>query len=116
MTEVIRCRSQKSPNCYGVERDEDHPARTVTSIYGPDGSMAEDGTWDGETIVCDACYIAIGQPSVDVLDPRAPFFGSQIEGGKGSETPSLRNFAEDLPEDESVGQRNLSEDLSQGGD
>ena len=48
---VIRCRARVHERCYDgrpteVQFDEDLP-------------MSEDGTWDGETIVCDACYVAL---------------------------------------------------------
>ncbi len=46
---VIRCRARKSTDCYD--------GRECEPIYGED-SMAGDCTYDGETVVCDACYIA----------------------------------------------------------
>jgi hypothetical protein len=70
----IRCRSKKSLDCYDGKEE--------ATIYGEDG-QEEDGTWDGESVVCDACYIAIGQPSVPVDSPGARNFGRTIEGGKG---------------------------------
>jgi hypothetical protein len=47
----------------------------VAGIYDSDEGMADDGTWDGETVVCDSCYIALGQPTSS--DP------ATIAGGKG---------------------------------
>ena len=28
--------------------------------------MSEDGTYDGSSVICDACYMTLGQPSVPV--------------------------------------------------
>lgn len=54
--ESINCRVRKSPNC-------DHGKLTGASGMDSDGDgMCEDGTWDGETVVCTSCYIAIGMP------------------------------------------------------
>lgn len=60
----IACRSHASRACYH--------GRDAGPIYGypalePDvRAVAEayesDGTFDGGTVICDACYIAIGQP------------------------------------------------------
>jgi hypothetical protein len=49
----IRCRAQLHPDCYDGCVDED--------IYGGD-SWRTDGTYLDETIVCDPCYIDLGQP------------------------------------------------------
>lgn len=52
---TVRCRARVSPNCYH--------GRSEAGIY-PDGAD-DDGTWresDG-TVVCDPCYIGLGQPS-----------------------------------------------------
>lgn len=51
----INCRARVSPNCYH--------GREATPIYGEVG-MAGDGTFNGESVVCDACYILGGQPSL----------------------------------------------------
>jgi hypothetical protein len=51
---TIRCRAKVSASCY-----HDRPE---TGVY-PDGAD-DDGTWresDG-TVVCDPCYVALGQP------------------------------------------------------
>ena len=56
----IRCRAQVSEACCDGKIDE---ARIYDS-----GVMSEDGTWNGTTVVCDACYIAIGQPRLEDLD------------------------------------------------
>jgi hypothetical protein len=54
----IKCRAKRSPNCY--------EGRECVSVYGGYDSMDDDGTFDGETVICDACYIAIGQPALPV--------------------------------------------------
>lgn len=67
--ETINCRVKKSPNCY-------HGKPTAESAMDPEGDgMQEDGTWDGESVVCDACYIAIGMPTNNA-DP------GSVAGGK----------------------------------
>lgn len=48
----IACRSQLSKHCY-----EGMPEKP-TYLEG----IQDDGTWDGETVICDPCYIALGQP------------------------------------------------------
>lgn len=54
MAETIRCRAKVSASCYD--------GRNAAGIY-PDGAD-DDGTYREEdgTVVCDPCYIAIGQP------------------------------------------------------
>lgn len=69
MSKIV-CRSQKSRDCYDGKDEE--------RIYGEDG-MSTDGTFDGSSVVCDPCYIAIGQPAVDVMSPEASTFGASIE-------------------------------------
>lgn len=69
--EKIVCRSKKSPNCY----DGRLTAETSMDPEGP--GQSEDGTWDGESVVCDACYIAEGMPSNNA-NP------GLVVGGKGS--------------------------------
>ena len=72
---ALRCRSRKAVDCYDGQPEE--------RFYGEMG-MDTDGTWDGETVVCDACYIAIGQPAVPFDSPGADEFGRLLEGGKGT--------------------------------
>jgi hypothetical protein len=59
MTE-IKCRAKVSPSCYH--------GRSEAGIY-PDGAD-DDGTYNEEdgTVVCDPCYIAIGQPRRDKIE------------------------------------------------
>lgn len=64
--ERVRCRSRASGKCYD--------GRLSSEVYPEDG-MSDDGTFDGETVVCDACYIALGSPTS--ADP------ATIAGGKG---------------------------------
>lgn len=47
----IRCRAQISERCL-----DGHPTRMQ---FGDDLPMAEDGTYDGQSIVCDACYVQL---------------------------------------------------------
>lgn len=55
--EKIVCRSKKSSDCYDGRL-------TTSTAMDPEGSgQSEDGTWDGESVVCDACYIAEGMPT-----------------------------------------------------
>lgn len=63
--ERITCRSRAAMDCYD--------GRPAAEVY-PEG-QDDDGTWDGETVVCDACYIWLGQPTSG--DP------ASIAGGKG---------------------------------
>lgn len=66
-TETVNCRSRLSEHCYhGRPSDE---------VY-PDDGMSDDSTYDGQTVVCDACYIALGQPTSG--DP------ASIAGGRGT--------------------------------
>lgn len=57
----IKCRAKRSSSCYD--------GRECEPVYGED-SMADDGTFDGESVICDACYIAGGQPSLPYPAPR----------------------------------------------
>ena len=53
----IRCRSRVSESCYDGKDEQ--------GVYGEDGDGQDsDGTWDGESVICDPCYIALGQPLV----------------------------------------------------
>lgn len=61
----MECRAQVTEKCYN-ERD-------WIDIYGSDHAYRQDGTYsdrDG-TVICDECYIAIGQPSL-LIDPEGP--------------------------------------------
>lgn len=64
--ETVNCRSRLSGHCYHGRPSEE--------VY-PDDGMSDDSTFDGETVVCDACYIALGQPT-----PGDP---ASIAGGRG---------------------------------
>ena len=63
------CRTKVSTGCYD--------GKSEVAVYG-DGGMEEDSTFDGRTVCCDACYIAIGQPSVPVESPEAATFPQTI--------------------------------------
>jgi len=66
----IRCRARVVDNCkHG--RDE----RSVGASFGdPDYRMQYDGTWDGESIVCDPCYVELmpHTPSGQALNEELP--------------------------------------------
>ncbi len=51
----IKCRAKVHPDCYDGRRES------------PEERMREDGTWDGDTVVCDACYIVLGTPLYEEL-------------------------------------------------
>lgn len=72
----IHCRTKASTGCYD--------GKSEVAVYG-DGGMEEDSTFDGRTVCCDACYIAIGQPSVPVESPEAATFPQTI--GQPEEQP-----------------------------
>lgn len=55
----IKCRAKVSPNCYN--------GREEAAVYGEE-AQETDGTWDGDTVVCDACYINLGQPLLRELE------------------------------------------------
>lgn len=67
--ETINCRVKKAKAC-------SHGKPTRETSMDPEGDgMAEDGTWDGQSVICDACYIAIGMPTSN--DP------ASLAGGRG---------------------------------
>jgi hypothetical protein len=69
--ETINCRVRKAKGCQ-------HDRPTVESDMDPEGDgMQEDGTWDGKSVVCTACYIAIGMPANNV-NP------GLVAGGRGT--------------------------------
>lgn len=51
--EQVTCRAQESENCMD--------GWPVARAY-PDG-IEEDFTWDGSSVVCDECFIALGCPN-----------------------------------------------------
>jgi hypothetical protein len=52
MTETIRCRAQLEADCY-----DGSPMSRQTGE--DDAVMADDGTFTGRSIVCDACYVRL---------------------------------------------------------
>jgi hypothetical protein len=56
---LIRCRAKISDKCF-----DGFPTRRQ---FGEDLPLSEDGTFDGTTIVCDPCYVAVGAPPNRVL-------------------------------------------------
>jgi hypothetical protein len=68
--ERIVCRVKKSPRCYD--------GRPSFPIYDEEEGMSGDGTFDGRSVICDACFIAIDTPSVGPGgDP------GRLAGGRG---------------------------------
>ena len=65
--EHIRCR---------VRGETCEHGRPSIEVYDS-GTIAGDGTFDGETVVCDACYTALGCPTEPSGDP------ALLAGGKG---------------------------------
>lgn len=54
--ETIRCRAKRSEDCYD--------GRASLGVYGEEEpGMRGDGTFKDGTVVCDACYIALGTPT-----------------------------------------------------
>lgn len=69
---TIVCRARIAKTCYH--------GRAIAGIY-PDG-MEDDGTWNGESVVCDPCYIKGGQPSLRYPASRADVL-AHIDGSMG---------------------------------
>jgi len=67
VSETIICRARISQACQHDWASED--------AYGEDEQMRDDGTWDGETVVCTPCYVVL-----------MPY------------TPSGRGLTEELPD------------------
>lgn len=51
----VKCRAKLSPRCIDGEE--------CVRIYGED-SMRDDGLFNGESVICDACYVLIGAPGM----------------------------------------------------
>ena len=51
----VVCRSKRAVDC--------QDGQECLDIYEED-NMLDDGTYDGESVVCDACYVAGGQPAL----------------------------------------------------
>lgn len=49
--QIIVCRARVSERCL--------QGKPMSTMVGEPGSMAEDGTYDGSSIVCDSCYVAL---------------------------------------------------------
>ena len=64
---VIACRARVSPRClHGQPTRKQFPAGLIEGVTDP--PMSEDGTFNGESIVCDHCYLALGAPLNSELD------------------------------------------------
>lgn len=74
MTAIV-CRARVSAACL-------HEQPTAGQ-FGEDGPLSEDGTFDGTSIVCDPCYIALMPltPSGQALNHELPDAISQARKG-----------------------------------
>jgi len=72
--ERIVCRVKKARDCYD--------GRESADIYGEEG-MGGDGTFDRHSVICDACYIAIGLPVVSAGGDPATLAGGMGRDGAG---------------------------------
>ncbi len=62
---IIHCRSKISSDCYdGVFEHDNNPDPEERAGEYPDGRQ-DDPSWEEatDTVVCEACYIEIGQPA-----------------------------------------------------
>lgn len=58
--ETIRCRAKLGGDCYdGSPMSRQMPGDAPEKPGDPPLMMSEDGTYDGESIVCDACYVKL---------------------------------------------------------
>jgi hypothetical protein len=66
VSEILRCRAQVVDACKDGE---------LSSTVGFDYRMGEDGTWDGRSVVCDPCFVALMPltPSGLSLNEELPF-------------------------------------------
>jgi hypothetical protein len=51
VTHIIKCRAKVTDLCFDGE-----PTKRQ---FGEDLPMSDDGLWDGETIICDPCYMKL---------------------------------------------------------
>jgi hypothetical protein len=58
--ETIRCRAKLGADCFdGSPMSRQMPGDAPQTPEDPALMMAEDGTYDGESIVCDPCYVKL---------------------------------------------------------
>ncbi len=97
---TINCRRQVSDECK-------HGAPIADSGMDPEGAgMSEDGTWDGESVVCDVCYITIGMPTLNA-NP------GLVGGGRGDPAQGGQ-VAEPLTVDDALDQLVILPDYDPG--
>jgi hypothetical protein len=51
----------------------------TSNMLGYDGPMSDDGTFDGDTIVCDACYVGLMPFTDSGRALRAELHGEQLK-------------------------------------
>jgi hypothetical protein len=47
---IVKCRAQVSLDCYNGKN---------ISVYNKENPTQEDGTWNGSSVICDACYLLV---------------------------------------------------------
>lgn len=62
MSVIIRCRAKVHPRCYDGQPSRVQFGEDFMGDGTKDPPLDEDGTYDGSSIVCDPCYVAIGAP------------------------------------------------------
>lgn len=92
---LIRCRARLVPECY--------EGTSTRRQFDEDGPMTLDNTWDGETIVCDPCYLAIlpfsksGQALTGEIPHAIDAYRSNLQAVQDStDLDKLRRNAEDF--------------------
>ena len=63
---VIRCRARVSARCFDGQPSRKQFGEGYDENVA-DPPLSEDGTFDGETIVCDPCYVQLGAPTNEEL-------------------------------------------------
>jgi hypothetical protein len=81
-TERIVCRVKKARDYYDRRESAD--------IYGEEG-IAGDGTFDRHSLICDACYIAIGLPVVSAGGDPATLAGGWAGTGSATSRPAIHH-------------------------
>lgn len=89
MSETIRCRARLDNQCY----DGSSMSRQMPGEDSP-VQMSEDGTFDGESIVCDACYLQLmpltrsGAATNDEIPGAISLYRQNVEFLSKQEDPS----------------------------
>lgn len=69
--DVVKCRAKVSPDCQDgrplLNSEYFQGGRTdEEALEAARGLYESDGLYDGESVICTACYVKMGMPSVDV--------------------------------------------------